>query len=311
MAKSKEPWGETTAAAIGAVFAIIVDRLLPLELFASEFSILLRVFFVAMTVVFVWQARRYYEILGGADERHGSWARDAYDSLRQELTEGDRPAKVYANWLKPALHKVDKFFGDAGRNDQSWFARVLGLETPGPRWTAPAFDKCLLLALAYPLLTIVIVWIWSGLVGVAEEALGLQPIRGAYAGLWRGLFGLGLVIEIYAAWRGLRAEGLTPTIGWLAGASAVIFAVAGAFAIAGDSAGAGALAGAGAVAVALVVTGAGDGAIVLAVTIALTVALAVALAGGGAVALAVGVGGAVVLAGAGAMISARIHRMTH
>jgi hypothetical protein len=147
MAKSKEPWGETTAAAIGAVFAIIVDRLLPLEHFANEFSILLRVFFVATMVVFAWQARRYYEILGGADEPHGSPARDDYESLRQELTEGGRPAKVYANWLKLALHQVDKFLGDAERNDRSWFARMLGWETPGPRWTAPAFDKCLLLAL--------------------------------------------------------------------------------------------------------------------------------------------------------------------
>jgi hypothetical protein len=173
MAKSKEPFGATAGAIIAGAFILVVDKLVPIEHFAGEFSNLLRVFFGAMMVVFAWQARRYYEILGGADENHGCGARDAYDSLRQGLTEGGRPAKVYANWLKLALHKVDKFFGDAGRNDRSWLARMLDLETPGPRWTAPAFDKCLLLALIYPVLTIYAVWIWSGEVGVAEEAFWL------------------------------------------------------------------------------------------------------------------------------------------
>jgi hypothetical protein len=183
MAKSKEPWlDKALPGAIAGLFALIVGKLLPLDQFAGEFSNLLRVFFVAMMLVFLWKAWRYYEILGGADEPHGSWALDAYDSLRQELTEGGKPAKVYANWLKLALHRVDKFFGDAGRHDRSWFARMLGLETPGPRWTAPAFDKCLLLALIYPVLTIYSVWIWSGEVGVAEEAFWLSLYSGAYSG---------------------------------------------------------------------------------------------------------------------------------
>lgn len=249
MAKSKEPRGETTAAIIGAVFGIFVEKLLPLERFADEFSNLLRVFFVAMMVVFAWKAWRYYEILGGADEPHGSWARDDYNSLRQELTEGGKPAKVYANWLTLALDRVDKFFGDAGRNDPSWFARMFGLETPGPRWTAPAFDKCLLLALIYPVLTIYAVWIWSGEVGVAEEALRLPRLSGGYSGLWGGLFGLGMVIETYAIWRGRRAKGFMPMLLWLAfafaAALAVSLGVAAAFAVAPGVVGA--LAGASAV----------------------------------------------------------------
>ena len=73
--------------------------------------------------------------------------------------------------LEWGLDRVDRFFGDAGRNDESWFARAVGLETRGARWTAPAFDRCLVLALIYPLVTIYVVWIWSGHVGVAEHAL--------------------------------------------------------------------------------------------------------------------------------------------
>ena len=42
-------------------------------------------------------------------------------------------------------------------------------------WTAPAFDRCLLLALIYPIVTIFILWAISGHVGPAEAALGLQP----------------------------------------------------------------------------------------------------------------------------------------
>jgi len=175
MAKSTKPWGnEAVAAVIGGIVVLLVDK----ALFANEFPSPSRVFVVTMMAVFAWNAWQYYKILGGADEPHGSWARDAYDSLRQELTEGGKPAKVYANWLKLALHQVDKFFGDAGRNDRSWFARKLGLEILGPRWTAPAFDKCLLLALVYPILTILIVWIWSGQVGVAKKRSDCNPSEG-------------------------------------------------------------------------------------------------------------------------------------
>jgi hypothetical protein len=80
------------------------------------------------------------------------------------------PTIVYNRWLRIALEKVDEFFGDARRKDSSWIARALYLETDGPRWTAPAFDKCLLLALIYPIVTVFAVWAFSGHVGPAERA---------------------------------------------------------------------------------------------------------------------------------------------
>jgi hypothetical protein len=62
MAKSKEPWGATIANVIGGAVVLLVGTFLPLQQLASEFSILLRVFFVAMMGLFAWKAWRYYEI---------------------------------------------------------------------------------------------------------------------------------------------------------------------------------------------------------------------------------------------------------
>ena len=62
MAKSKEPWlDKALPGAIAGLFVLIVGKLLPLDQFAGEFSNLLRVFFVAMMLVFLWKAWRYYE----------------------------------------------------------------------------------------------------------------------------------------------------------------------------------------------------------------------------------------------------------
>jgi hypothetical protein len=94
----------------------------------------------------------------------------------------------------------------------------LGWETPGARWTAPAFDRCLLLALIYPFLTIAGVWIWSGQVGAAERVLGLweTPADHPLVGLMmRSAFGLSIVAAIYASLRAMQAERLLATLRWL------------------------------------------------------------------------------------------------
>ncbi len=223
MSKSKEPWGATFATVfatvIGGAFVVIVGALLPVQQLANDLSTLLRFFLAGMTILFVWMAWYYHEILGGADDPRGSMERNNYESLRLTLATGGTPAKVYANLLEWLLHKVDKFFGDAGRDDRSWFARRLGLETPGPRWTAPAFDKCLLLALVYPILTIYIVWFLTGeVVDDVKKAVHLPDLSGqsvGYSVLSRGLFGFGLVILIYVFWRGLRAKRLITMLLWM------------------------------------------------------------------------------------------------
>ncbi|MFZ1963186.1 MAG: hypothetical protein WAU78_06930 [Roseiarcus sp.] len=288
------------ATVLGAVVAGVVVKLLPLDEFAKAFSPILRIFFAASIVVFAWQAQRYYGILSGAADPRGSRERGAYESLRQDLAEGGTPAKVYAQWLTWGLGKVDAFFGDAGRNDRSWFARKFGMETPGPRWTAAAFDRCLLLALIYPFLTIYAVWIWSGRVGVAEQALFLPASSGGYSGLWRALLGLAWVVEAYAFLRSVRAERPAAALLWgaFAFAGVVAFAFAGAFA--------GAVAFAGVLAFAGVVAFAGAFAFAGVFAVAAAVAFAFAVAGAFAVVVAGVVPGVVAgaIAGAFAFVAA-------
>jgi hypothetical protein len=91
--------------------------------------------------------------------------------LRASLAGGNLAARLYAKWLTKFLDRVERFFGDAGTQGQ----RAFGLKTPAPLWTAPALDRCLLLALLYPIATIVLVWAMFGHVGPAEAALDLKP----------------------------------------------------------------------------------------------------------------------------------------
>lgn len=117
--------------------------------------------------------RRYLGVLGSGGARAGSPAREAYDSLRRSLAEGNIAARLYASRLSAFLDQVDRFFGD-DKSSYTLFPHAFGLKTPAPLWTASAFDRCLLLAFFYPIATIFLVWTVSGHVGPAEEALRLQ-----------------------------------------------------------------------------------------------------------------------------------------
>ena len=128
----------------------------------------------------------------------GYSARDAYEGLRASLSGGNLASRLYADWLTKFLDAVDRFFGDAGMADRTLFPGAFGLRTPAPLWTAPAFDRCLLLALIYPIVTIFIIWAASGHVGPAEAALGLKTdVVG-----WRRAVAFGLIgVSIVSLWR--------------------------------------------------------------------------------------------------------------
>jgi hypothetical protein len=112
--------------------------------------------------------RHYLGILG-ADRRRPAEPQE-YDRLRNSLAMGNLAARLYAERLTRFLDWIDRFFGDARTAGQCAF----GLKTPAPLWTAPAFDRCLLLALFYPVLAVWVIWAVSGHVGMAEAALHLQ-----------------------------------------------------------------------------------------------------------------------------------------
>jgi hypothetical protein len=219
--------------------------------------------------------RRYVGLLGAGGRPKGSPARLAYDELRESLSGGNMPARLYAKSLSAFLDAIDRFFGDAGKADQTLFPRAFGLNTPAPLWTAPAFDRCLLIALIYPIVAIILIWAISGHVGPAEAALGLAPNVAPWR---RGLAVAGFALAVFAVWRSVTVKSFVRKMG--------AFAVANAFAIAGAIAGTGTWA------------GPGTGASALAVAVALIGAGPVAGAG------AVLVAGAVAVAGAGAFLDA-------
>jgi len=124
---------------------------------------------LALTLLY----RRYLAILGA--NRRVAAERQAYIAVRDSLAEGNLAARLYSDRLTRFLDWIDRFFGDAGMADRTLFPHAFGLRTPAPLWTAPALDRCLLLALLYPIAAIFIFWAISGQVGPAEQALHLQP----------------------------------------------------------------------------------------------------------------------------------------
>jgi hypothetical protein len=139
----------------------------------SALSALLKVLLAICTLVFGLIYRRYLGILG-ADRRRPA-DRKAYDALRGSLVKGNIAARLYADRLTRFLDWVDRFFRDAGMADRTLFPHAFWLRTPAPLWTAPALDRCLLLALFYPILIIFVIWAVSGHVGPAESSLRLNP----------------------------------------------------------------------------------------------------------------------------------------
>jgi len=232
-------------------------------------------------LIFSLMYKRYVGVLAASAKRKGTLERDAYEGLRASLSGGNLASRLYADWLTKFLDAVDRFFGDAGKADQTLFPRAFGLKTPAPLWTAPAFDRCLLLALVYPIATIFIIWAVSGHVGPAETALRLKAdVAGWQRGLAAGLIGLSTV----SVWRAMRTKGFKSAM-WVsvAFAGAVTFAFAGAFAGAGAAtltvAGVGTLSVAAAVAVAFAFAGAFSVIVASAFSGAFSGAVAVAVAG--------------------------------
>ena len=123
-------------------------------------------------VAFFMMYDRYKAILG----RQDADARGAYDKLPHSLTEGGAAARIYAHRLRVALDWVDRLVGDAAETGRAAVPRVFGLRSSPPLWTASALDRCLLFALIYPVVSIMLIWVATGHVGAAERALLLNPI---------------------------------------------------------------------------------------------------------------------------------------
>ena len=178
------PW-ITTRGAIGPALATLLGLL-------GSASVL------ALTLIY----RRYLLILG-ADRRRPA-ERRVYDALRDSLSGGNLAARLYARWLRVMLDRVDRLFGDAEMADRTLFPHAFWLKTPAPLWTAPALERCLLLALIYPIAAIFLVWAVSGHVGPAENALHLNPRLVAWQ-RWLAATVFGL--SMFALWCAVRETG--------------------------------------------------------------------------------------------------------
>jgi hypothetical protein len=161
----------------------------------SPLGALVSVSLAICALVFGLVYRRYFLLLG-ADRRRPT-ERRAYDALRASLAEGNLATRLYSERLTRFLDWIDRFFGDAGMADRTLFPHAFWLKAPAPLWTAPSFDRCLLLALLYPFATIFAIWAVSGQVGRAESALGLKP---DVLGWQRGAAAAGVGCLIYFLW---------------------------------------------------------------------------------------------------------------
>jgi hypothetical protein len=127
----------------------------------------------------------YLGVLAQGAQPEGSLERQDYDKLRASLAGDTLAARLYGKWLTAFLDWIERFFGDVGMADRTLFPQAFGLKKPASLWTAPAFDRCLLLALIYPIATIFVIWAISGHVGPAEAALGLRNRPDGAEAWWR------------------------------------------------------------------------------------------------------------------------------
>ncbi len=227
MAKKSELWIGVTSGAVSGALVLILDKTIS----ADGLPLLIKIALVVLGATALWLGQHYYSVLGGAASSDQSEERQQFDALCQRIATGGTPAKVYNRWLEAILSRVDHFFGDAGRANTSWIARALGLDTNGPRWTAASYDRCLLLALVYPVVTIFTVWAFSGHVGVAERAFFLPPenLADRHQDLRRAVFFLLMLFTVFAFLRSLKG---TDVKSWLWTAAAFAAVAAGSFAVA-------------------------------------------------------------------------------
>lgn len=204
--------------------------------------------------------------------RFGLWDAnsEALEGQRVRMEHSESVGDGYARMVERALDWTDSFFGDAGKAAQSWWPRAFGLREAAPLWTAASYDKCLLIALVYPIACIYAVWAFSGQAGDAGAALGLIEGAGA-AHIGRitnivVMIGSWIVFARAKGWKRFAGFSLAAVLGAFAGADFFALVLAGAVAFAVTAAIGGALAIA--LAVAVVFTVASTNAIIGAASIA-------------------------------------------
>jgi uncharacterized membrane protein len=141
---------------------------------------LIRIAILIGIFIFGFAVLHYFGVLGAGANPVGTRERKDYEGLCKRIAGGNWIEREYARKLNVFLDGIDHFFGDEKMADRTLFPHAFGLRDPTPLWTAPAFDRCLLLALVYPIAAIILIWAISGHVGPAESAMDYkQATRGS------------------------------------------------------------------------------------------------------------------------------------
>ncbi len=173
----KEQWRITIVGGGGVVLAGLLVEKFILDPIAPE-SPWVSIPVLATIITVGIAMARYWLIMGSyAAAAKGTRERKIADGLRRRLKQGGDASKIYEATLTRFLNAVDRFFGDADPAVKTLWPRAFGFEGKEgqkPFWTAPAYDRCLTIALLYPLLAMLIIWTVTGAVGPGEKAIGLS-----------------------------------------------------------------------------------------------------------------------------------------
>jgi hypothetical protein len=181
---------------VGGLFAFVLSIGAP-TLVAAWLGLpepLVKAALAAALLVFAIAFILNWERVGAGAEPAGSASREKFTRLRESLAAWRDAEDFYAKALGRFLGWVDRFF------DIGWIEKITKqaptptqgaflLRAPAFLWTAAAFDRCLLLALVYPVLSIFVIWAITGEVGAAEQALLLETAAG-----WQRLLSVALLV---------------------------------------------------------------------------------------------------------------------
>jgi hypothetical protein len=192
--------GLIAALAAIAVFAVGYFGLKPTGVWLTAIGAVIAALCSVACVLWGVTMRYYTVTLQDAKKPKTAKDRKPYAELRAQLAAGGITTTLYERWLTAALARVDAFFGDgdAAAASRSLWARAFGLTHPAPLWTARSFDRCLLLALIYPIAMVIILWIVTGHPGPAGAALGLSQ------DVFWGRRALPLAAVFFFAWASCR-----------------------------------------------------------------------------------------------------------
>lgn len=240
--KSSSSWFNLAVPLISAATVWWISDMNPFKLLAVAAGVIGAIGFLRF--------QRYSEILSYGSAPPETHRFRVYNRFRATLSEGGLFKWIFFYGIQNFLLALQRFFLDADKKSSAFTRRTFGLKEPSPLWTAPAFDRCLLLAVIYPLTSIILFWSVIPEVNQAQKVLHLpQELEPWQRGL---IFGI-LVGEIIAVWNIIRRGSWYSAIWAVSGGSLAMAAavattgaknigVAGVFAAAGlAAAGVGAL----------------------------------------------------------------------